>query len=50
MRRLTLRSEPLSELNAGELSGVAGGAVTQNCLTYQPTLCGLCQLFTQVVC
>ena len=50
MRRLTLRSESLIDLTADELSGVAGAAPTDGCLTYQPSLCGLCQLFTREIC
>ena len=49
MRRLTLKSESLTDLTADELSGIAGGA-TQLCPTNQPTLCHLCQLFTREVC
>ncbi len=47
MRRLTLKSETLTDLSAAELSGVAGGA-TSVCLTNQATLCHLCALTPQV--
>lgn len=50
MRRLTLKSESLTDLTADELADVAGAAPTDGCLTYQPSLCGLCQLFSKVVC
>lgn len=47
MRRLTLKSETLSDLTAAELAGVAGGA-TAICPTNQATLCHLCALTSQV--
>ncbi len=48
-RKLTLRSEALAELSGDDLTEVVGGA-TPLCLTYQPTLCYLCQLLTREVC
>jgi hypothetical protein len=48
-RRLTLRSEALTELASDDLTAVVGGA-TPLCLTVQPTLCGLCQLLTRQTC
>lgn len=51
MRRLTLRTEALTDLTPDELTDVAGGA-TQTCvvLTNLATLCHLCQLLTRVTC
>ena len=50
MRRLTLKTESLTDLTPGELSDVAGGAATQICPTDQASLCHLCHLLpTDVV-
>jgi hypothetical protein len=48
VRRLTLRTETLTDLTATELSGVAAGA-SHLCPTDQATLCHLCALTPPVL-
>ena len=46
-RRLTLRSEALSELTGDDLTAVVGGA-TPLCPTVQRTLCSPCQVVSNI--